>query len=53
MKYVVIRKPCLQKDEGRHFYVNQFETREQAQEFIDAQEGEYFRPHDYYIAEVQ
>jgi hypothetical protein len=39
------------EDEGRHFYVKSFSTREDAKKWINAQKGEYFTPGDYYIAE--
>lgn len=48
--FIVMRRPCLMEDEGRHSVVGQYHTREEAEAWIAAQKGEYFRPGDYYIA---
>lgn len=48
-RVIVVRKPCLMEDEGRSFLVGQFETKEKAREWIQAQKGEYFGPGDYAI----
>lgn len=48
--YIVMRSPCLMEDEGRHFFVDVFPTKEEAQAWINNQEGEYFGPGNYYIA---
>lgn len=47
---VIMRSPCLMEDEGRHFYAKGPLPREEAEKWIKEQEGEYFRPSDYYIA---
>jgi len=39
------------EDEGRHFHIARYGTREEAEAWIRAQEGEYFGPRDYYIME--
>ena len=51
-KFIVMRSPVFMEDEGRHFFAaGPFDDREAAQAWIDEQEGEYFLPGDYYIAE--
>lgn len=50
-KVLIMRSPCLMEDEGRHFLVKRFETPKEAREWIEAQEGEYFGPGSYYIAQ--
>lgn len=49
--FTVMRYPCLMEDEGRHFFINVYPTKQEAKDWIASQEGEYFRPSDYYIAE--
>lgn len=49
-EYIVIRYPVLMEDEGRHHLINTFRTREEAEGWIKGQEGQYFKPGDYYIA---
>jgi hypothetical protein len=51
-RYIVIRTPCLPEDEGRYFVIRGFEKREQAEKWIGKQEGKYFNPSDYIIAEI-
>lgn len=46
---IVMRKAVLQEDEGREHFVESFPDRQSAQDWIDAQKGQYFRPSDYYI----
>lgn len=48
-KYAVMRKPVLMEDEGREFYINNYETEEEANAWIESQKGKYFRPSDYYV----
>jgi hypothetical protein len=48
--WIVMRAACLQEDEGRDFFMQRFSTREDAEKWIAEQEGQYFRPSDYYIA---
>jgi hypothetical protein len=48
--WVVMRKPVLMEDAGRHFYVKAFEDRDEAFDWVSEQEGQYFGPSDYYIA---
>lgn len=50
MSIVVMRKPTLQEDEGRHQYIRTFDTDEEAREWVAQQVGEYFGPTDYYLA---
>jgi hypothetical protein len=38
------------EDEGRHFYVSR-KPYDEAIQWINGQEGEYFGPDDYYITE--
>lgn len=49
---VIMRRPCLMEDEGRHFYERTCPDRESAEKWIAAQKDEYFKPGDYYIAEA-
>lgn len=49
MKFVVMRYPVIMEDEGRHFYIKGFDTRDEAKAWIAAQANEYFKPGDYYI----
>lgn len=51
MSVVIMRYPCLMEDEGRHEFIKRCATKEEAKRWIAAQEGEYFKPGDYYIAE--
>jgi hypothetical protein len=52
-KHIVMRHACLMEDEGRHSRVRDFDTRQEAAEWISRQEGEYFTPSDYYIVSPQ
>ena len=49
---VVMRRPCLPEDEGRHFFVKQC-TRAEAESWIAQRADEFFKPSDYYIASVE
>lgn len=53
MKYIVMRKPVLMEDEGRHFHIKMYNTRAEAAAWINEQKGEYHPPSDYYIAECK
>lgn len=46
----IMRRPCIQEDEGRHFFVKRL-PQDEAEQWIIQQEGKYFRPSDYYITE--
>lgn len=46
-----MRSPVLMEDEGRDFLIKVYTSRAKAQEWIDAQKDEYFKPRDYYILE--
>ncbi len=50
---VIMRRPCVQEDEGRHFYVKGPLTEAEAKAWIAAQKGEYFSPGDYYTVTQQ
>ena len=52
-KFAVMRSPVLMEDEGRHFFVRDFETKIEAETWIACQKNEYFKPQDYYILESQ
>lgn len=52
MSYIIMRSPCLPEDEGRHFYVCSFKTKEKAEKWIKDQKEEYFKPGDYYIVDI-
>jgi len=47
--YVVIRKAVLMEDEGSDKIIQTFADKAEAEEWIKSQEGQYFRPSDYYI----
>jgi len=49
-KYVVMRRPSLQEDEGWHRVVQAYVARRDAEKWIAEQSG-YFSPSDYYIVE--
>lgn len=49
--FVIMRKAVLMEDEGRQEFIKTAHTRKEAQDWIDAQKNEYFKPGDYYIAE--
>ena len=49
MNVIVMRSPCLMEDEGRHHFVKRFDSRMEAEQWIEKQKDEYFRPSDYYI----
>lgn len=46
-----MRLPVLMEDEGRHFFIKAYDTKKEAQDWIERQKAEYFKPSDYYIAE--
>ena len=46
--FVVLRKPCLQEDEGRSFYIGKYASREIAEAKIKSEVG-YFKESDYEI----
>lgn len=50
-KYAIMRRPVLMEDEGRHFLIKVMDSKHAAEVWIKAQEGEYFKPSDYYILE--
>jgi len=50
--YIIMRHPCLPEDEGRQFFVKSFGKREEAEKWVKAQKGNYFRPDYYYIVEA-
>jgi len=47
-----MRHPCLPEDEGRHDFIRKFDSRKEAEDWIKAQKGQYFRPSDYYIVQA-
>lgn len=47
---VIMRYPCLMEDEGRHQFIMGPIRRWEANNWIQKQKDEYFRPSDYYIA---
>lgn len=52
MKIIVMRRAVLQEDEGREAYIGQYNSQAEAEAWIAAQEGCYFRPSEYYIPGV-
>jgi len=48
---IIMRKPCIQEDEGRHFIERQDLTKKEAEKWIADQVGEYFGPQAFYIVE--
>lgn len=44
----VVRRPVLMEDEGRYHVAAEFETLEEAEAWIAAQD-EYFKPSDYLV----
>lgn len=48
---VIMRRPCLPEDEGRHFFIKGPLPRATAEHWVALQAGEFFRPSDYYICE--
>jgi hypothetical protein len=50
-KIIVMRYPVLMEDEGHHILAKTFDTRKDAEAWVQAQKGEYFSPSDYYILE--
>lgn len=48
---LVVRHPVLMEDEGRYTVVRSFSSVREAQEWIDKQANEYFKPGDYSILE--
>lgn len=52
MLYIVMRKPCFQEDEGRHFLEGTFKTREEAESYIEKNTKDgYYRKSDFSILE--
>ena len=51
-QYIIIRKAVLMEDEGREHVEKVFVTEAEANAWIAIQKDEYFKPHDYYITEV-
>lgn len=47
--FIIMRYPVLMEDEGRHFFIERFPTKVEAENWIAAQKDEYFKPGDYYI----
>lgn len=52
MSIIIMRKACLPEDEGRVHFQGMYKTREEANKWLEAQKGEYFRLGDYYTIEV-
>lgn len=52
MTWLIMRSPCLPEDEGRSFVIKTVSSEKEADEWIKKQEGEYFRPSDYYKVKV-
>jgi hypothetical protein len=50
---IIMRRAIFMEDEGHDSFVMACSTREEAEKWIDNQEGEYFPPSAYYIAESQ
>jgi hypothetical protein len=50
-KYLVIRKPTIPEDDGRYFFIRSFEKHDKAWDWVEKQEGEYFKPGDYIVVE--
>lgn len=48
-KVIVMRYAVFMEDEGRSEIVQEFDSIAAAQKWIAAQEGEYFKPSDYYM----
>jgi len=49
MSFYVMLRHCLPEHEGRDMLCETYDTEAEAQAYIAKQEGEYFRPSDYYI----
>lgn len=49
---LVLRKPVFMEDEGGYSLIRQFNTVEEANDWVEAQAEEFFRPHDYLVVEV-
>ena len=49
-KYVVIRKPSVQEDEGRYFVIREFDDYRKAWAWINKQKGNYFSDKCYVVA---
>ena len=50
---IIMRRPVLMEDEGRHFYEKGPISRKEAEDWIKSQRDEYFKPSDYYIVEAK
>ena len=48
-RFVVMRYPVLQEDEGEPCFISIFRSEMKAKEWIQKQKGEYFKPEDYFI----
>ena len=48
---IIMRRPVLMEDEGRHFFEKGPISKKEAEKWIEAQKDEYFKPSDYYIIE--
>lgn len=51
VRCVIMRKPVVMEDEGRHFAISFVNSRAAAEAWIAAQKGQYFGPGDYYVIE--
>lgn len=54
MIYAVLRKPCLMEDEGRYHFLKAFDTREEAEKYVDfytENDKGYFKKSDLEIHE--
>jgi hypothetical protein len=47
-----MRHPCLQEDEKMPHLIKVVDTKKEAEDWIKEQEGEYFKPSDYYIGKI-
>ena len=52
MNFLVIRKAVLQEDEGRVTPIKVFFLKANATAWIEKQEGEFFKPGDYYVERI-
>jgi len=50
--YIVMRYAVLPEDEGREHMIKGYETLTEAKAWIVSQKAEYFKPTDYYIAQI-
>lgn len=47
--FIVMRKPSVMEDGGRHSFVDSFAKEEDAYSWIASQKGKYFGPSRYYV----